>query len=434
MLLRHLLVACLIGGLGCVPSGPAAGRVEGARFVRAHDWSGRGEWIGADLHAHTRFSDGAHSVAEVAEKARQFGCRALAITDHADRRGRAATPEYEADVRAARTAHPDLAIVAGLEWNVPPWGGEEHASVLVPPGPRELATLAEFKRRFDDFQLEDRPKPDARAALEWLAGATSGSPPVVVYNHPSRADAASMENVIDIRRWRDVNDLVVGFEGAPGHQRYTPTGGYKYKEKTIERWDPVAARPGDAWDTLLQGGVDVHGALAASDFHNASPRDLHDYWPCEFAETWLYVPERSPAGVLEALRAGSFFAAHGHIARAVELTVTAAGLSRPAAPGEAIEAAPGAVLTVSLSLTVPERDWQAQPNRLDAVEFLVVTPGDVSVRSHALGGPGRRSASDTIVLGPAGVVIRARGRRIIADGPDLMFYTNAVRVTASGAR
>ena len=50
----------------------------------------------------------------------------------------------------------------------------------------------------------------------------------------------------------------------------------------------------------------------------------------------MYAPERSAAGVLRALRGGSFFADHGRIVREVELHVSAEGLPRAAGAGETI--------------------------------------------------------------------------------------------------
>ena len=199
------------------------------------------------------------------------------------------------------------AQVSGLEWNVPPYGGREHATVLVPDGPSEGARLAEFRQRFDDYDRADESKATAEAGLDWLAGIAHDLPltPVVIYNHPSRKRTSSRSNVDDMVRWRSASDVVIGFEGGPGHQGRLPFGSYSDKEPTIDRWDPVVARPGDAWDQLLQRGYDVHGAVASSDFHNDNPADLNDFWPCQFAETWYYVPEKTVSGVLRAMRAGS---------------------------------------------------------------------------------------------------------------------------------
>jgi hypothetical protein len=402
----------------------------GPAFLVEHDWAGHGEWIVADTHVHTRASDGGYTIAEVVARAREHGCQAVAITDHADRTLRAATPEYFADIAAARAAHPDLIVLAGLEWNVPPSGGDEHATLLLPPDGLQDEVMAEFKQRWDDYDRGTDEVLRAEDALTWLAGATFDFEvsPVVIYNHPSRSDETSLSNADDLVRWRGANDLAIGFEGAPGHQGKPPIGSYKGKVEPIDRWDPVVAGPGDAWDRLLQQGLSVHGAVASSDFHNDNPRDLNDFWPCAFAETWYFVPERSAAGVLRAMRAGTFFGVHGHIARQVELTISAEGLPRPAIVGESIRVPAGTALDASVALTIPPTDFQGRPNRVDQVELIVVTPSDVLVKTQAIGGSGPQSATETLVASDGGLVVRARVRRIVPDGPDLMAYTNAVRV------
>ncbi len=424
-----VLALCVAAGSAC-GAGAGGDAAADGRFTREVAWAGRGTWIKVDTHIHTTFSDGAHSAAAVVAKAIEHGCRAVAITDHADRNLKAASPEYEAAIQALRSAHPEIVILAGLEWNVPPWDGDEHAVVLVPPGPNEWKTLAEFKDRFDDFKRLAENKVIVEEALKWLAenGGDRNLPPVVVYNHPSRKDLKSIENVADVERWYSVNDVVVSFEGGPGHQGNTPLGSYEYKEELIDRWDPVVARVGDAWDTLLQKGIDLGGALATSDFHNADRGALSDFWPGQFSETWLYVPEVSAAGVLRALRAGTLAGVHGHIARNVELTVEAVGLSRPAMAGEAIEVSPGSSVTVTLGVDVPERDWQKQPNKLDAIELIAITSEKVEIVASRPPLAGRQVLREVVAVPPGGVVLRARGRRIVADGPDLMFYTNPIRV------
>jgi len=405
---------------------------QNARFVAQHDWVGKGQWIRGDTHVHTRFSDGGYSPADVATQAVKHGCEVIGFPDHAARRLKGASPEYMAAIQAVRKAQPALVVIAGLEWNVPPFGGDEHATLLVAEGPREESILAEFKRRFDDSDVVDSPKPDVQAALTWLAQTTAASSvkPVVIYNHPSRKDASSMQNVDDIVSWRKVNDLVIGFESGVGHQGSLPLGSYDQKISLVDRWDPVAARTGDAWDTLLQRNVDVHGAMASSDFHTPDPRDLNDFWPCQFSETWFYVPEKTTSGVLQAIRAGTFVGVHGQIARQVEFSLSAPGLARPAVPGERIEVSAGTTITAEMSLDVPRGDWAGRFNRVDAIEFIVVTPKSVEVKAQPISGVGAQRASERITVGPEGVVVRARGRRIVPDGPDLMFYTNAIRVSA----
>ncbi len=430
-IVRSCAVAAALAAVPALCSCAVAGQPS-ARFLRTIPWTTTGKWIAVDAHVHTKFSDGANTVSELVEHAQQFGCQALAITDHADRRLAAATAEYQKAIEDARVAHPGFPILAGLEWNVPPRGGDEHAGVLVAPGPQEWSTLAEFKRRFDDYDLlPGQPKPDAAEALRWLA-ATGGERAVVIDNHPSRRDASSMDNVRDMLAWRAVNDLVVGFEGAPGHQGNDPIGSYDHAEKTVDRWDPIAARVGDAWDTLLQQGLDVFAAIANSDFHNAGAGDLNDRWPCQFAETWLRVPALTGPGILQALRAGAAFAVHGHIAREVELTVAAPGLPRPASAGEVIAVPTGSRVTASLALTVPPRDWEDRPNRVDAVEFIVITADGAKVLTQPVAAPGRQIVSEALVVPAGGLVVRARGRRVLEDAPDLMFYTNPIRVKGGG--
>jgi hypothetical protein len=404
--LRVIAAATVLPAAGCAVEG-----VQPPRFVSEYDWAAGGQLVRGDLHIHTRFSDGAYSVAEMIAKARDHGCEFVAIADHADRGLKAATPEYRAEIEAARSATPEMTILAGLEWNVPPRDGNDHATVLVAPGQQAWSTLEEFKNQFDDFELGDRPRPDVASALRWLDGRTSqGIKPVVIYNHPSRKDPISLDNAADLESWREINDVVVGFEGAPGHQGREPLGGYSHAEQTLDRWDPAAARIGDAWDITLQRGLTVHGAIAGSDFHTDDPRDLNDRWPCQFAETWLDVPERTPAGILRALRAGSFFGARGHIARNVRLTASVPGLPRDAASGEVVRIPEPASVTALLTFSVPDTDWEGQPNRIDEVEFIVVTREGASSVVKPVAGNGRHTVSHEFVAGTQGLVIRARGQ------------------------
>ena len=373
-----------------IPPGDAAGGVRPqARFVRRVEWAGQGRWLKADTHLHTNFSDGTHELAEVVDQAVRFGCDVIGVTDHADRELLAATPEYVQAVRAARQQHPDRIILAGLEWNVPPWDGREHATVLVPPGAEEGRILEQFKARFDDWGRDDHPAALAEEGLRWLAQQSrDGIPaPLVLYNHPNRKRLDASEFAEEFRRLRAASDRLIGFSGAPGHQRGLQADGYQGDLALIDRWDPVVAVVGGGWDTLLGQGNDAWAARAVSDFHDTES----DYWPGEFAETWLYAPDRSAAGVFRALEAGTFFAAHGHLVRQVQLKVLAEGLDRPAIAGEAIEVSAGAVVQVELEFQIPGQDWEGKPNRVDEIELIGVLPSrSVVLRRVRHGRPGRR--------------------------------------------
>ena len=149
-----------------------------------------------------------------------------------------------------------------------------------------------------------------------------------------------------------------------------------------------------------------------------------------FAEEGVRAPERTIVGVLRALRAGTTVGVHGRIARDIEFSVGHEGLPRAAVAGEAIQVPAGAVVDATVKLTVPDTDWEGKPNRIDAIEFIVVTPTEATVKSQNAGGPGSHTVVEKVTVGSGGAAIRARGRRVIADGPDLMFYTNAIRIAA----
>lgn len=397
-------------------------------LTREVPWSGKGVWLAADTHVHTKLSDGVGTPADAALKARSFGCDVLGVADHGDQDRKGATGEYFDAIDEARRAEPGMVVMGGMEWNLPPWGGDEHATIFVPASKERR--LTEFRTAFDDYGRQTHEASLASAGLQWLAanaveGATK---PVVTYEHPSRRDAKSIGNADDMRAWRKINDLVVGFSGAPGHQGKAPFGGYKYTEQAIDRWDPVAARPGDAWDTLLKEGLDVWGAYAPSDFHTADPKDLGDFWPCQFAKTWIYAPDRSQNGVLQALRAGSFFAAHGGIVERAEIGVTAKGVPRAAGAGEVVRVAAGTSVVVDVTLQVPPKDWNGQPNRLDLIEIIGIDAIGTKVIASGAPAASGPALSQAVTVPAAGLVVRARGFRTMADGSRLAFYTNPVRI------
>jgi hypothetical protein len=409
-------------------------RFPPASFARAIPWAEQGVWLKADTHVHTKFSDGNVELGRVVDQAANFGCNVIAITDHADTGLSGTSEEYFIALAQARRENPGLVLLAGMEWNVPPWQGREHACVLVPPGVHERKLLREFQVLFDDFQRPARDPLLAVNALHWLKENSYGigGLPVVFYNHPNRKRDASAEFPNEYASWQIGHEIAVGFEGGPGHQESDPIGAYSQSRPTIDRWDPAVANVGDAWDQLLQQGIPAWGALATSDFHANAPDQRDDFWPGEFSETWLYAADDSPKGALDALRCGSFFGSHGHIARNVELKVWTANIARPAVAGEAIRVPPNTTVEVALELKVPKKDYQGQANHIDEIEFIAITSSGAKTVYQQRPLPAERAAHFSLPVGAGGVTIRARGRRILADNPDLLFYTNPIQVFTYG--
>lgn len=405
---------------------------KNAKLIKRIPWMGKGHWLKVDTHVHTKFTDGKHPVEVVVAKAAEFGCQAIAITDHGDKGDDGATPEYFAAIEAARQTYPDMLILPGMEWNIPPYGGDEHATILLNPSPEAGAILADFKEQFDDYKRETHTEALAKQALQWLAGKKEalGARPIVIYNHPSRKRANTDAVVKDLKFWSGINEMLIGFSGAPGHQREGkyPIGSYRYDLETIDRWDPTVANIGDAWDVLLQSGVDLWAARASSDFHTENPKSLYDFWPGEFSETWVYVPDKSEKGVLRALRSGAFFAAHGHIVRELIFTVSGAEMKRPAFTGETMAASEGMELIVELNYTLPATDWADQENKIDEIELIGISANGAKSLFKQAPAAGRVEFSEKITVPEGGIVLRARGRRILDDQPDLLFYTNPIRV------
>ena len=332
-----------------------------------------GSWYQVDTHTHTKYSDGRFSITQVAENASKFGCDAVAITDHGDHNLKGVfSSEYWQDFGSASARFADLTLIAGLEWNIPPFAGREHMTLLFPESVNHDRLIALFRDRYDHYGKTKSTTINETLAFEWLNNQfkSGNTPPVVMYNHPSRKDLEPGENAHDMQKWRSQTPYVIGFSGAPGHQkkRGDDNGSYNNRFKTRHGWDPAIAVPGSDWDSLLQAGLQTFAARAPSDFHNTRM----DYWPCEFSTTHVYASSRRTNDLLNAFAAGNYWAQHGKFVATVNAQVENDKGQSLAQAGNVINS-PRLALTARLTVTLNDKDWQGFKTSLDEVTVVIVT-------------------------------------------------------------
>lgn len=392
-----------------------------------------GKWLTIDTHIHSKYSDGNQEVITIAKNAFKFGCDAIAITDHGDYNlKKVVTNEYFDSIEQANALFPDLTVIAGLEWNIPPFMGREHATLLLPQHVNTRRDLTVFRQRFDSWGRKSEQLLSMEDSLLWLQKNASpqGLTPLIIYNHPSRKDAQSGENKHDLVEWRKYNNLVIGMSGAPGHQkdRGVNNGSYNYKLKTINGWDPAVAVIGGEWDQLLQAGHIMTAARAPSDFHGPEG----DFWPCEFSTTHTYAASNLQNDILSSLRTGKTWAQHGKFVENLNFTVSSEQSHQVAEMGQVTNIGSGDAVKIELNLDLNTLDWQGYATSLDEVEMVVISSSSIkSIRFE----PRELSTNQykfnyNYVLGNSDVVFRWRGKSIQPEKNNFMFYTNPIYVRA----
>ena len=391
-----------------------------------------GKWLKIDTHIHTRYSDGNKTVSEIADQAEKFGCDAIAITDHGDKElTKVLSETYFADIQQVSLLHPTMTIMPGFEWNIPPFAGREHATVLFADTPSMERDLRFFREKFDHYKEYKKQFLSTKPALQWLNSYAEKAEvkPIVIYNHPSRKNFQTKENQYDLENWSQDTDVIIGFSGAPGHQRKRGenNGSYQTLLRTINGWDPSIAIVGGEWDRLLQKGYRVTAARAASDFHNTGM----DYWPCEFSSTHLFSKSNQQNDVLRALRHGQMWAQHGNFIESVLFSVT----NEKGAVhniGEIVNVAnTGQNININLEINLQSEDWQGFPTSLDELELIIITKYAVdivpiSIQANMKG----KSLSFELpkLIDSDLTVVRLRGRSIQPEMHHYMFYTNPIYI------
>jgi hypothetical protein len=386
-------------------------------------------WYQVDTHMHTQYSDGRFSIQELADKASDFGCAAIAITDHGDNGlQKVYSASYFTDLAKAQESHPELTIIPALEWNIPPLKGREHVTLLLPETPNQLEQLQLFRNKFDNYKASyDVNTISPQPAFQWLKDNYPGPvKPILIYNHPSRKNHTRNESFNDMRQWRSATPFFIGMSGAPGHQRKRgdDNGSYTENFRTIHGWDPAVAQVASDWDKLLQQQIPIYAARAPSDFHNTQM----DYWPCQFSSTHILAPNARTNSLLTAFQQGHFWAQHGHLLDQLDYRLIDAAGKEIAMMGDMVKGT-SADLTASLNLRLNNKDWQGFNTQLDEVTAVIITTDQINTVSFLpKSGQSQYSFSVPVPEHASWVAIRWFGRSIQPEQHHYQFFTNPIMV------
>ncbi|MEL1264848.1 hypothetical protein [Pseudoxanthomonas putridarboris] len=437
--------------------------------AQATDHDDDRRWQPGDHHVHSEWSvdwdrstspptpirggDSPYSRARNARQAVAHGLTWMVHTDHGGPGHSAVTRDHAwPALLEARREVPELIQFNGMEFDVP---AGEHASLIIAPGPDERDQLVTIEREYNRNEpLEPGTRDDGQSMLDALAHMRAlPAPPLVFVNHPSRTATGvgrwGEVEPAELRAWHDAAPRVlVGMEGAPGHQAASAHRGlYRHAAApTFGGFDQMTAQVGGVWDTMLAEGRRFW-ITATSDSHVNLRDGGRDFDPGQYSKTYVWArPEAED--ILDGMREGRMFAVTGDLIDALELSVGIAGDAKPGATmGQALAVPAGATLRVELRVRQPSHpNFNGERPALDHIELIVGTAdGEGAPRMQvvrygpdAWQGEGQwRSVSWELPAPQRGGFVRARGTNTaeatpLADLPgedpwqDLWFYSNPV--------
>ena len=444
-------------------------------------------WIAGDHHIHSRFSvgwdesknppspiiggDAIYPIPMNALMARRFGLSWMVATDHGGpNHSKVNLEQAYPELVLSRELVPDVVQFYGMELNTP---GADHSSLIIPHTHDEAERLYELESTYDRqdaFPIDEARDDESKMIFALRAMKRFRKKPVVIANHPSRSARADgtygRYDPAEFRRWNDTApEVAVGMAGAPGHQAATvapdgslipgrPRGGYS-RQRTMGGFDPMTARLGGLWDSMLGEGR-RWWITANSDSHVHFTEGGADFWPGEYSKTYVWA-ERDHDSILAALRSGQIFVTTGDLIS--ELTLEARSGSRSARIGGELTVSAGDDVTIEIVVRDPTgENANGDDPRVRRVDLIV---GDITgsvadpatdrnettrVRQRFGSREWRREGERLVMsasLGPVDkdVYVRVRGTNTEEPEPevdplgedpweDLWFYSNPIFVSA----
>ncbi|WP_368563312.1 hypothetical protein [Pseudoxanthomonas sp. UTMC 1351] len=440
--------------------------------VQASDRDDGRSWQAGDHHVHSEWSvdwdrstspptpirggDSPYTRTRNAQQALAHGLTWMVHTDHGGPGHSRVTHDHAwPALLEARREVPALIQFNGMEFDVP---AAEHASLIIAPGADERDQLVTIER---EYGRSEPLEPDTRDDGKWMLAALAHiralpSPPLMLINHPSRTATGIGQwgevEPAELRAWHDAAPRVlVGMEGAPGHQA-APAHRGLYRNAgapTFGGFDQMTAQVGGVWDTMLAEGRRFW-ITATSDSHVNVRDGGRDFDPGQYSKTYVWA--RHEAGdILDGMREGRMFAVTGDLIDAMELTVRVADKpNQSAGMGGALVLSAEATMRVELRIRQPAQpNFNGQRPVLDHVELIVGSRGGdrpgPRMEAKRFGRDAWKSEGEwkslswELPVPRHGGFVRARGSTTsevvpLADSPgedpwqDLWFYSNPVFV------
>lgn len=215
--------------------------------------------------------------------------------------------------------------------------------------------------------------------------------PLLLANHPGRLATGFREyNKItpkQLRDWQDTApEVVIGMSGAEGHQAavFNRDGSLKPEGvrgeypgyPTMGGYDQMTARLGGVWDSLLSEGR-KWWVTAVSDSHGHYTDGWADFWPGEYAKTYVYA-DKSYDSIFDNLKAGRVFAVTGDLIDALFVEVAVKGSDSSAGMGETLTVTAQDELVLRVRFRDPDTlnagGYNPQVARVDAIVGQISGP------------------------------------------------------------
>ncbi|MBX2818121.1 MAG: hypothetical protein KTR29_00525 [Rhodothermaceae bacterium] len=359
-------------------------------------------WLSGDHHIHSRYSvgwnmernpptpitggDAIYHTALNALMASHYGLSWMVTTDHGGpNHSKVNRDKAYPDLQMSRIVVPEVIQFYGMEFDTP---GADHSSLIIPHSHNEADHLFHIEstyNRREPFPLDETWNTEPRMIEALLAMQQLSPKPIVIANHPGRsAQGPDQYGLYDPAEFRDWNDtapeIAVGMAGAPGHQaiaiapdssiKLGPRGGYG-RYHTMGGFDPMTARVGGLWDSLLGEGR-RWWITSNSDSHVHWREGGADFWPGEYSKTYVWA-QKDYDDIIDGIRNGRVFVTLGDLVS--ELYVTAGESTHI---GGELTIEKGDDVTVTIRFVDPEtlNPWSQNPSvqRVDLIMGKVSGP------------------------------------------------------------